>query len=335
MKRNRLGIYLLFSSLVIIAIVGVVEAPHKQVEEIISPKPVTLVFVGDIMMDRGVKSSVLKNMEGDYNNLFLNTGYLKNTDIAFANLEGTVALGGNNVGSRFSFHMNPIVVGALKNAGFDIVSFANNHVGDWNRKAFDESLQHLRENNILYTGAGENYTEVTSPRIIDVRGMKIGFLGATDVGPNWLKATETDPGILIASDSNLPNIVSEAKKQVDILVVSLHWGIEYSPVNSHQESLAHTLIDNGADIIVGTHPHVMERVEIYKDKPIFYSLGNFIFDQYFSPHTLQGMVAHVSIDPETYAISTTQEVSPISKLFVPQVLIPFSTDMLVTKTFTP
>ncbi|HWC57632.1 MAG TPA: CapA family protein [Candidatus Paceibacterota bacterium] len=297
--------------------------------------PISLIFVGDIMMDRGVKQSVLNNFGGDYNALFANAPYLKNADIAFANLEGTVATSGHNVGSRFSFHMDPVSVGALKNAGFDIVSFANNHVGDWSMEAFTESLQHLRDNDILYAGAGSDYADASAPRIIDVRGIKIGFLGATDVGPDWLAAKSDTPGIILASNPHLPNIIATAKQKVDILVMSFHWGVEYSPANARQEALARGAIDAGADIIVGTHPHVMQRVEWYKGKPIFYSLGNFVFDQYFSPYTLEGMVADVSVDPQTKEISATEEVAPISKQFVPQPLIPFDESMLVTKKFTP
>ena len=306
-----------------------------SVEKIEKKEPVTLTLVGDIMMDRGVEKSVEKNFAGDFNALFVNTAYLKDTDITFGNLEGSVARWGSNVGSRFSFHMDPAIVPALKNAGFDMVSFANNHVGDWGRIAFDESLSHLREHGIGYTGAGENYAAVTMPTIIDVRGMKVGFLATTDVGPNWLKATETAPGILLASDPNLATIVATAKESVDVLVVSFHWGNEYSPANAHQEKIAHAVIDAGADIVVGHHPHVMERVDEYKGKLIFYSLGNFIFDQYFSSHTMRGMVATISIDPETKEITSLVQVSPLSRQFVPQPLVPFEESMLVTKTFTP
>jgi poly-gamma-glutamate capsule biosynthesis protein CapA/YwtB (metallophosphatase superfamily) len=298
-------------------------------------QPVRIVFVGDIMLDRGVRTTVTKNLGGDYAALFKNTGYLKDADIAFANLEGPVATGGYKAGSRFSFRMDPAGLVAMRDAGFDVVSFANNHVGDYTRAAFTETLQRLQENNILYAGAGMNRTEATTPAIIDVRSMKIGFLAVTDVGPDWLRATDTSPGILIASDPNLPSIITTAKAQVDVLVVSFHWGNEYAPANAHQEILAHAAIDAGADIIVGHHPHVMEKVAIYKDKPIFYSLGNFIFDQYFSPHTLRGMVAEVSIDSKTKVITATEQVSPQDKQFVPQTLIPYDPSMLVTKTFTP
>lgn len=299
------------------------------------PQPITMTFVGDIMMDRGVRRSVERNFGGDYHALFANTQYLRESDISFGNLEGSVATGGRNVGSRFSFHMDPVSLGAVRGAGFDIVSFANNHVGDWSMDAFVESLQHLRENNILYAGAGESYAQVTTPTVIDVRGTKVGFLAATDVGPNWLAATDTKPGILLASDPHLTDIVARAKSQVDVLVVAFHWGSEYSPANAHQEVLAHAVIDAGADIVYGAHPHVMEKFEIYNNKLIFYSLGNYIFDQSFSPHTMRGMVAHVSYDPDTKELTSSVEVSPLSKQFVPQALVSFDESMLITKSFTP
>lgn len=287
------------------------------------------------MMDRGVRRSIENNFGGEYSALFAQTSYLNESDITFGNLEGSVAYGGRNVGSRFSFRMDPVSLGALRMAGFDIVSFANNHVGDWAMEGFLESLAQLTTNNISYTGAGERYADVRTPTVIDVRGVKVGFLAATDVGPNWLAATETKPGILLASDPDMAAIVARAKEGVDVLVMSVHWGNEYSPASTRQQKTARSLVDAGVDIVVGHHPHVMQRVEEYNGKLIYYSLGNFIFDQYFSPHTMRGMVATVSIDPETKALTHTEQVSTLSRQFIPQALIPFDESMLVTKTFTP
>ncbi|MCC6198908.1 CapA family protein [Candidatus Nomurabacteria bacterium] len=299
------------------------------------PQSITLVLAGDIMMDRGVRRSIEKNFAGDYHALFAHTPYIAAADIAFGNFEGTAALGGRNVGSRFSFHMNPVSVEAFRSAGFDIVSFANNHVGDWDRAAFDETMQHLADNSILYAGAGKNYADASTVRVITVRGVRVGFLAATDVGPNWLAATATQPGILLASDPHLSEVIAVAKAQVDVLAVSFHFGNEYSPANSRQEALARGAIDAGADIVIGSHPHVMQRVEEYNGKLIYYSLGNFIFDQYFSLHTMRGMVATVTIDPQTFVLTHKEEVSPLSKEYIPQPLVPFDASMLVTKTFTP
>lgn len=300
-----------------------------------SSEPIRIVFVGDIMMDRGVRTNVHRHGNNDYGTLFEHTAYLYDSDIAFGNLEGPVGTGGRRAGSKFSFRMDTASLTALRNAGFDIVSFANNHVGDYSRDAFMESLRHLQENNILYTGAGETYAQASAPTISTVRGTRVGFLGVSDVGPNWLVATERTPGILLASDPRLSEIIAIAKSQTDILIVSFHWGMEYSPANARQEKLAHSAIDAGADIVLGHHPHVMQKVETYKNKPIFYSLGNFIFDQYFSLQTMRGMVAEVSIDPETLAIGHREYVSELSRRFVPQEIVPFNESFLITKAFHP
>lgn len=267
----------------------------KKSEE---PKPVRMIFVGDVMFDRGVESSVNKNYGGNFSKLFEKTPFIADADITFANLEGPVTDQGNNVGSKYSFQMNPVVLPVLKNLGFDIVSFANNHVGDWNIDGFLDTLKRLNENNIMFAGAGNNKSEAQQVKIIERNGMKIGFLALSDVGPNWIAATETNPGILLASDQNRSQIIKDAKSQVDFLVVSYHWGDEYIPFNTRQKTLAESSIDAGADLVIGHHPHVIQDYAEYKNKLIFYSLGNFIFDQSFSPETMRGLIADITINPD-------------------------------------
>lgn len=254
-------------------------------------KETTIFFVGDIMMTRGVESSVRKNLDSNYNNLFINLSEFKNADILFGNLEGNVSDIGNNVGSKYSFRMHPLALDALKQAGFDILSFSNNHVGDWNISGFIDTLNRINYARILKTGAGMNRQEAEEPTIIEKNGTRFGFLAFSDVGPNWIEAGENSPGILLASDPNLDLIVRNAKNKCDVLIVSFHWGVEYKTKhNSRQEKLAHTVIDSGADLVIGGHPHVIQDIGEYKGKTIVYSLGNFIFDQSFSKDTMQGML---------------------------------------------
>jgi len=257
----------------------------------------TLLFLGDMMFDRGVESSVNKNFGGDFSKLFDNIEEIKGADILFANLEGPVSDKGNNVGSKFSFEMNPSVFPVIKEAGFDIVSFANNHVGDWNVAAFKDTLARLEAENIPQTGAGLNKAEAEIPIIIERNGIKFGFLGLSDVGPAWMEAGENKPGILLANDPRLPEIIQNAKNNSDVLIVSIHWGDEYKKIhNTRQENLAKKIIDSGADLIIGHHPHVAQDIGEYKGKPIVYSLGNFIFDQYFSKDTMKGMSFEVTFN---------------------------------------
>jgi len=294
-----------------------IEHPNKEqvTEEI---KTTTIYFVGDMMLTRGVKMSVDKNFSGDYNHLFDNLKELREADILFANLEGAVSDTGNNVGSKYSFRMDPIVLSAIKKAGFDIVSFANNHVGDWNTAAFKDTLSRLKENGILKTGAGLNKEEAASPTIIEKNQIKFGFLGFTDVGPNWLEAKQNKAGILLASDPNFKEIVREAKTKCDVLIVSFHFGEEYKLThNKRQEYLAHTAIENGADLIIGHHPHVIQDQEKYLGKTIVYSLGNFIFDQYFSRDTMRGMLFEATFKDKTL-IKTNHRIITLNKKYQPE-----------------
>ncbi len=270
------------------------------------PLPIKMVFTGDIMLDRGVKNSVIKNYNRDYTKLFENITWFKDADIVFGNLEGPVSDVGNNVGSKYSFRMDPAVIPALTRIGFNVFSFANNHVGDWNVAAFTDTLRRLVESNIIIVGAGNNTLETEQVRIIEKSGIKIGFLGFTDVGPNWMVAKENSAGILLASNPRRIEIINNAKSQVDFLIVSYHWGDEYKPFNERQKSLAESSIDAGADMIVGHHPHVIQDYTIYNDKLIFYSLGNFIFDQSFSPETMRGLIISATLDPITKSLTNIE-----------------------------
>ena len=285
------------------------------------PDFVTLVFAGDIMLDRGVKSSVIKNFSGDYAELFKNLPILKDFDIAFANLEGPVSDKGRDKHNLYSFRMNPTVIEALSNAGIDIVSVANNHVGDWGANAYVDSLARLKEGGIFYTGGGNNKTEAETPTIIEKYGIKIGFLGFSDAGPNDIEASADKAGLLLAKDPRFDEIIQNASKQVDYLIVSFHFGDEYKTKhNKRQEYLAHRAVDNGAKLIIGSHPHVVEDFEVYKNSYIAYSLGNFIFDQSWSEPTMQGMFLEIKLNKDGSMIER-KDTFKLNKFFQPDQII--------------
>ena len=326
-KKNKSILIILFL-LIIIFIVFVISknknVPIPTTENAVriinneEKKITTLYFVGDIMLTRGVKTSVDKNFNGDYNKLFENLGILKEADILFGNLEGDVSDVGTNVGSKYSFRMDPKVLPALKEAGFDAFLFANNHVGDWSIRAFKDTLARLNNIGILKTGAGEDKYDAKNPTIIEKNGVKFGFLGFSDVGPNWIEANEKTAGILLASDPDFKEIVQSAKTKCDVLIVSFHFGEEYKLIhNKRQEELAHSAIDNGADMVIGGHSHVMEDIEKYKEKTIVYSLGNFIFDQYFSKDTMRGMLFEATYDGINL-IKTEKKIITLNKKFQPE-----------------
>ena len=257
---------------------------------------VSLLFTGDIQMDRGVRTQVEKNFGGNYNSFFSTAPGIKRADIAVGNLEGPISDVGSNHGSIYSFRMDPLVAPALATAGFDVVNVANNHAGDWGKEAFIDTLARLTRAHIAYTGGGMTRSEAEKPTIVSRGGTKIGFLGFSDVGPAWLAVGGSTPGILLASDPRRQTIIAEAKKQVDVLVVSFHFGDEYEKTqNERQRVLAHAAIEAGADMVVGHHPHVVEGTELYNGGLIAYSLGNFVFDQSFSPDTMEGLALSVGL----------------------------------------
>jgi poly-gamma-glutamate synthesis protein (capsule biosynthesis protein) len=314
---------------------GLADANTNWVEEkvgtpnIAEPDYVTMAFGGDIMLDRGVRDSVNKNFNGDYSAIFENLDVFKNSDIAFANLEGTVSDQGVDKHNLYSFRMDPDVAPTLEGAGLSILSVANNHIGDWGIPAFTDTLTNLQENELLYTGGGMTKTEAETPTIINKNGMKIGFLGFSDVGPDDMAAEQGTPGILLASDPDFDNIIKNAAKQVDYLVVSFHFGVEYQTKhNARQEYLAHEAVLDGAKIVIGTHPHVAEDTEVYKNSFIAYSLGNLVFDQPFSTNTMQGMLLQMKLYKDG-SMTIVKDTTQLNSAFQLEKLIPGKEEKVV------
>jgi poly-gamma-glutamate capsule biosynthesis protein CapA/YwtB (metallophosphatase superfamily)/uncharacterized membrane protein (UPF0127 family) len=253
-----------------------------------SEKEIKLLFVGDIMMTRSVEGKI-NDLNKKFIFPFLNIlNYLKSFDYVIANLEGSVSDKGTKVGSKYSFRMKPEVAPALKDANINVVNLANNHIFDYSKVAFEDTLKSLEKNNIKYFG--NSY----EPLIIEKEGVKIGFLGFSDFLKH-LEVRENKIGVAVIND-NLNEVIRKAKEKVDILIISFHWGEEYQKLaNERQEKLAKIAIDSGADLVIGHHPHVIQDIEKYKNKFIFYSLGNFIFDQNFSKETMIGGGVEVSI----------------------------------------
>lgn len=282
-----------------------------------SSEETSLLFVGDIMLSRAVSDSVDARGGGDFSFLFKRADFLKKSDILFGNLEGPISDKGKDLGNLYSFRARPKTLIALKKAGFDALSVANNHIGDWGKDAFEDTLVRLKQNKILAVGGGTNAADATQPKIIKANGLKIGFLGFSDVGPNWIRATRDAAGILIA-DENLGGIIKEASLKTDALVVSFHFGEEYQKRhNKRQEVLSRAAINNGAKIVVGHHPHVAQDTEKYNGGFIAYSLGNFIFDQNFSEDTMSGAVLGITLAKNGNIKSTAIRTIKINDFYQP------------------
>ncbi len=280
-------------------------------------EPIKLLLVGDIMLSRGV-GNVMKKKE-DYTYPFLKTAdVIRSADVSFGNLEGPISSRGSNQGSKYSFRADPKVVNGLEFAGFDVLSIANNHILDWGDDALKDTVSILNKYGILPVGAGVNYADANSPVFENIKGTRIAFLAYTNLYPDGLVAGDTTPGV---SDFNMEEIkrrISELSDKTDIIIVSLHWGDEYKPEpSSSQREIAHKLIDDGADIVVGHHQHVVQGDERYNEGYIFYGLGNFVFDQTFSVETSSGIAILINIENKRIKSIDKLRIS-ISKTFQPE-----------------
>jgi poly-gamma-glutamate synthesis protein (capsule biosynthesis protein) len=269
---------------------------EKEKEE----ESIRLFFVGDIMLNRGVRQSIKTYGNGDFRFPFLNIKekFLE-ADLLFANLEGPISSRGERVGSIYSFRFRPEAVEGLTFAGFDMLSLANNHMLDYQRLALEDTMDILQENNIDYVGAGFNQEEAFSLKMKNVKGIKIGFLTYTNLGmENW-KAGEDYSGMAWINEDDIESLtedIRDAKEKVDILVVSLHGGEEYAKEpNAFQVLFSQSLITAGADLVIGHHPHVVQAVKEYEGGWIAYSLGNFVFDQSFSQETMESIILEVVV----------------------------------------
>lgn len=276
---------------------------------------VTLIFVGDIMLSRSVGEEMEKR--GDFRYPFLEVAEsIRRADIAVGNLEGPISSRGRNQGSQYSFRADPRAVGGLAFSGFDVLSLANNHIWDWGADALTDTVRLLQENGIQPVGAGGGEEEANRAVVRETGGARIAFLSYTNLYPEALEAKGSAPGI---SDFERREArVREAALAADVVVVLLHWGDEYEMrSNNIQQEVGRRLIDAGADLVVGHHPHVIQEIEAYGDGWIAYSLGNFVFDQTFSEATTEGLVLIAHIENKTLTSIETKKVF-ISETFQPK-----------------
>lgn len=247
-----------------------------------APPPVreiTLAFAGDTLLGFRIGDIIAANgvdyVWGGVSEV------LRGADLAMVNLETSVSLRGSPMpNKKWTFRAKPESLQGLKNAGVDVVSIANNHVLDFGQEAFGDTISYLNQYGIEHVGGGLNLNAAIRPVILEANGFKVGFLAATAIYPvnEWV-ATDSRPGVLPTHyEAAVMKAVADLKRQVDFVVVGVHWGTEREHhAGSYQQRYGRALIDAGADIVVGHHPHVLQGMEVYKGRLIAYSLGNFIF----------------------------------------------------------
>lgn len=285
--------------------IKLIEYKKEKAEEAIKNKPIIITATGDIMLGRGVGSRLgNSDMNLAYKNL---KSEFDRADIVFGNLENPISNRGRKLpGKGICLRADPAMVQVLKEGGFDIVSLANNHILDYDSEALLDTLQILDENGIGYAGAGENIEEARAPYIYTIKDRSIAVFAYDEFAHYYysnsykrrFQATEILPGTAPMNEDMILEDIKNIREKVDIILVSLHWGIEESNnITKEQRRLAHILIDNGVDAILGHHPHVIQPIEIYNNKPIIYSMGNYIFDQN-DENNKQGMVISLILDNE-------------------------------------
>jgi len=242
-------------------------------------KQITVVLGGDVMLGRTVTVEAL-DIQKDASFPFRGIGnLLQSADITFINLENPIVENCPRNSGGFKFCAPPEMLSGMNLSGVDIVSLANNHTLNYGAKGISETEQYLNESRILFTGRS-NLAKLST------KGITFGFLGFDKSQQGNPVLTPDEESLLISSN-----------EVVDILIVAMHWGVEYKNAGSAgQRALARVLVEKGADVVVGHHPHWVQNSEQLDGKPIYYSLGNLIFDQMWSEETKKGLLVKLTFE---------------------------------------
>jgi poly-gamma-glutamate synthesis protein (capsule biosynthesis protein) len=252
---------------------------------------VRLSFVGDVLLASTVETVMKRNgFDYPYREVL---PLLQQPDMTIANFESPVTTRGTPQQKDYVYRTSPDALPPFKEAGFDLVTLANNHTLDYGQPSLLDTMSYMDKAGILRVGAGHNADEAFKPVIVNKNGIKIAFLGFSRVVPdNSWKAGSKTPGLADTYAEKRPlDEIRKAKAEADLVVVLVHWGIERNDKpEAYQTTLGHHYIDAGADLVIGSHPHVLQGLESYKGKWIAYSLGNFIFTTNNVAETLESVV---------------------------------------------
>ncbi|MCX7221106.1 MAG: CapA family protein [Burkholderiales bacterium] len=257
---------------------------------------VKLLFVGDLMVDE-LPGQLIKQGKNPF--AAFETQFSQ-ADLRFGNLECSVGNAGKREIKPFTFQAHPRVLSTIKQH-FNAVSLANNHTGDYGPAAFGKMMDLLEQKGIPYFGGGRDVRAAHAPYVSEVKGVRIAILAYDDFFPRSFEALEDRPGVAWADDDQIVFDIRAAKTthKADIVIVYPHWGWEHEKMASpRQIQLAHLMIEAGADAVVGGHPHVTQNIEIYQNKPIFYSLGNFIFNGFHTEDSQTGWALELMVDKD-------------------------------------
>ncbi len=277
---------------------SVTDTPDHAQAQTVTPEPPlnTLLFVGNIVPARCVQAKIDETANPNYPYEEVRD-LIREVDIAVGTLNATLSDYTTMTGCVETF----LLVGrsdnadALAWAGFDMMSVATNHIkncglsacGD---RAFLDTLENLQRVGITPVGAGHNLAEALQPQVIESRGVRFAFVSLGEIEASTF-ATQDTPGIASLTEANLRAALAAAREVGDVVIALPHWGPEYSPDPNYSElNFAQIAVDSGADIVVGNHTHVVQAVQTIGDIPVFYGLGNFMFDQTLQLEAQQGVI---------------------------------------------
>lgn len=256
------------------------------------PPTTRILLGGDVMLSRyvGARARAVSDSASPLRDL---APLLSSADIAFVNLEAPFSDHGSIVNKGMVFKAEPAMVEALRVAGIDIVSTANNHARDCGRYGVDFTVDWLTKNGIAAVGTGHTPEQAHQGAVMERNGHRFGFLAYTYDQSNG-NHPDQDDRIAMMDIPQMTADVANLRTRSDAAIVSMHAGYEYQKQpNAEQRRFAHAAIDAGATVVVGAHPHVTQPVESYHGGVIFYSLGNLVFDQFQRADTQHGLIADV------------------------------------------
>ncbi len=240
---------------------------------------VSFCAAGDVLLDRGCRTMSRRHGSGY---LFEKVGdFMRMHDVAFCNLEGPISSRGKQISKLINFRADSAFVDVLKRPGLNVLSLANNHMLDYGYDALLDTRRILEEHGFITVGAGKDSLQAAEPAIIEKNGLRLAFLAYVTVPQVGIRYRGLLPCPAFPDTSVMRDEFSRLREIADFVIVSFHWGIEYtSRPSPEQVALGRFCVDNGADLVLGHHPHVLQSIEKYKGKFIVYSLGNFVFDQH-------------------------------------------------------
>ncbi len=256
-------------------VVGVGIDGRRSTPRLIQARPITLAAVGDVNLQDAELTA-----GGDQGFVWQSVGRsLRSADIAFGNLECSVSRRGQLFPKQFNFRAAPETLSAARQfAGFDVLNLANNHVGDYGPDALLDTVRAVARRDIKPVGAGSNIAAAARPRVVERRGLRVAFVGFSEILPLEFAATPGRPGTQWATDAAVIRGVRAARRVADVVIATFHWGIErMAQPTERQRELAQLALDNGAGAVIGAHPHVLQPIERQGRKLVAYSLGNFVF----------------------------------------------------------